>query len=429
MADLVADRPGPLRPPPHVPALDGLRGVAILAVVAVHLFFGQLTGVRGVDLAYRLAAAGWVGVDLFFVLSGYLITSILLHTRGRPGGLRNFYARRVLRIFPLYFGLLAVAAVVAAHSTRPDARGIGSFHHEQVWLWTYLVNFRMADVGHMLAFNAGPFLFPHFWSLCVEEHFYMAWPFVALLGPRRWLPAIAVAVVATAAVARAAFVLSRPVPDGPFVAYILTPFRLDGLLAGAVLAMAMERPGFRDRVARWSTPLLLAVAATLVLGYVACGWDNMRRPVALVGYPVLAATFVAVVACCVVLPPTHPFIRAASHPALTTFGRYSYGLYALHIAVIHAALAPAEAAADRLLHSTTAGHFVARVAMVPLALGVAMVSYHGYERHFLKLKRFFPTGHPGPVGGSTVGGPTVGGLTVGGLTVGGPTVGGPTVRG
>src|SRR6476620_6854887 len=91
----------------HLPALDGLRGVAILAVMIHHFGGGVAHGGAGIELWFsRLVGTGWCGVDLFFVLSGFLITGILLDARGAPAALRNFYARRILRIFPLYYGLL-----------------------------------------------------------------------------------------------------------------------------------------------------------------------------------------------------------------------------------------------------------------------------------------------------------------------------------
>jgi peptidoglycan/LPS O-acetylase OafA/YrhL len=162
----------------HIPALDGLRAVAIAMVVAFH---------------YGLLDCGWLGVQLFFVLSGFLITRILQAAREQPLGhyLGRFWRRRALRIFPLYFGYLLLLSAVFVATGAPVA-----FADSALYLFTYTFNLTRPWL------QQGSPAFTHFWSLCVEEQFYLLWPLaVFFLAPRR-LPQLAIAMIAVAPVAR-----------------------------------------------------------------------------------------------------------------------------------------------------------------------------------------------------------------------------------
>src|SRR4051794_604846 len=125
----------------HMPALDGLRGLAILMVMIHHFGGGIDHGRAGLDLWFsRIVGTGWCGVDLFFVLSGFLITGILYDTKDAHRGLGNFYARRMLRIFPLYYGLLLVLFVILPIVSRGPTPGIEKVAQNQGWLWFYCSN-------------------------------------------------------------------------------------------------------------------------------------------------------------------------------------------------------------------------------------------------------------------------------------------------
>src|SRR5208282_2425862 len=152
-------------------ALDGVRGLAIVAVMLTHISIQQ---VPLHPLLRGTLALGWSGVDLFFVLSGFLITGILLDTRQCPNYFRSFYARRVLRIFPLYYGFLTFALLVFPYIVSPDFMPAPSHR----WLYVcYVANWLPHAQWHVLS---------HFWSLCVEEQFYFIWPLLILLvSPRR----------------------------------------------------------------------------------------------------------------------------------------------------------------------------------------------------------------------------------------------------
>lgn len=151
----------------HIPRLDGVRGIAILLVLLHHFTDDRekLTGIA--RRLFLVTDAGWVGVDLFFVLSGYLITRILLSTKESPRYFTTFYGRRALRIFPLYYAVL-VAVLLILPRLVPPTPELDAILGRQVFLWTYLSNW-VRDT-----FNSDYAALKHFWSLSVEEQFYLA---------------------------------------------------------------------------------------------------------------------------------------------------------------------------------------------------------------------------------------------------------------
>lgn len=233
----------------NLPGLDGVRGLAILAVMLTHI---SLQTIALNPMLRGLFALGWSGVDLFFVLSGFLITGILLDTRQCANYFRSFYARRVLRIFPLYFGFLTVALLVFPYVVSPEFMPAPSHR----WMYVcYVANWLPHAQWHVLT---------HFWSLCVEEQFYFIWPLVVLLfGPRRLLPLIA-GLELTMVCGRSWWLLTH---SHVATQYTATVARVDGLLLGAacaVLVRQVELPG-------WSIRALPGVAllflAAFVIGY------------------------------------------------------------------------------------------------------------------------------------------------------------------
>jgi len=232
----------------QIPGLDGVRGLAVLLVIAYH----YRLALRSEDVFSKIwihgSSLGWCGVDIFFVLSGFLITGILLDMKGTPHYFRNFYARRTLRIFPLYFGVLAVVylllPLIARARLAPD---YWPFHHWQMWQWTYLTNFGMAIHGPPAAMTSQISL-GHFWTLSVEEHFYLFWPAIVFALSPRQLKAACIFL------GGAALILRCVLAFGHLNLIGLTPFRLDTLCLGGLLAIyAREGPlTIRNR------PLLVA---------------------------------------------------------------------------------------------------------------------------------------------------------------------------
>ncbi|MHB1328106.1 MAG: acyltransferase family protein, partial [Gemmatimonadales bacterium] len=214
----------------RIRSIDGLRGLAVLVVMLLH--FNLMRPANAGEMAFvQLLGTGWIGVDLFFLVSGFLITGILWEARGSDGYFWRFYTRRTLRIFPLYyaflFGLLVVLPMFMSQYAAEHAT-----HDRRIWLWTYLSNILMARDG----WEGMPSHTTHLWSLAIEEQFYLIWPLVVYLLRYRGLVITCLTILGLSPLIRAG--LDHALPDG-VAAYTLLPARLDGLALGALLALIM----------------------------------------------------------------------------------------------------------------------------------------------------------------------------------------------
>jgi peptidoglycan/LPS O-acetylase OafA/YrhL len=373
----------------HLPVLDGLRGLAVTMVLLFH-FVGQMLPTNWVEHAIvAVTKYGALGVELFFILSGFLITGILYDSRNDPHYFRNFYMRRVLRIFPLYYGVLALVFVVAP--LIPLLRGptLDYLVDRQAWAWLYGVNIYLA--GH----DEWSFSYlNHFWSLCVEEHFYLFWPLlVFLLAHRpRTLIAVSLATSLCAVLARLTVLLMGL---SWWSTVVLTPFKLDGLALGAFLAVTARQPGglewLRAAVPRVVTLVGALLAATFV-------WTLLvsRRELELVG-SLRIALFEILMACLLVsllMAPkqsaTSSFFRSRSAVFL---GTYSYGLYVYHHFIsYYLTTNRTELELARWLGSHGAAVALQATLGALVSLALAYTSYELFEKRFLRLKRLFRTG-------------------------------------
>jgi peptidoglycan/LPS O-acetylase OafA/YrhL len=385
----------------HLPALDGVRGVAILLVMATHLLAPFSWAARGREgrgwILSHLFDAGWVGVDLFFVLSGFLITGILADAKGQRHYFRNFYMRRSLRVFPLYYGVL-VAACVVVPLFRPGAIEPG----KQGWLWSYGVSLfpMFASGAEFKLGNDMGLLFTHFWSLAVEEHFYLVWPLLVCAMNRAPLMRLCVGLGVFAFVARVVCVkLGAPVP----VLYEVTFLRMDGLLAGAWVALAVRGPLGVAPLVAWGWRGLAASGATLLaVGVYAHGWIRANPLMQTVGFSALAVFFACGVLLVVARPRAWAVRTVLSTPALCWLGKYSYGLYVYHgllLPTFNRSWFPVPVSLP-----LTSPKFIGLLAWhvlgsAAVTVVLAVVSYHLFEKQFLKLKRFFPGA--APVGAAT----------------------------
>ncbi len=377
--------------PAHLPTLDGLRGIAILLVM-VHMFslFEPHPGLVAY-FYFKFNYVGWIGVQLFFVLSGFLITGILLDSRTSENYYRSFFARRALRIFPLYFAVLIIAFVlVPMFGSVPTA--IARDQPNQLWLWTYMGNW--AEI-----LGIGSKTFPHFWSLAVEEQFYLLWPFVIYrLSPEKCLRFCVALAVASFAV-RCWLVWGGASHE---TIYPNSFCRMDALGLGAAAAAAFRIPAWRERlIARRNILLRTAFILTLIGIVVTRGFWHMTTIGQTMGYSLLSVIFVMLLATAVAHDQADASREASAATRLSRWagllrwgplrmiGKYSYGMYVFHKPLHDFAGAPLVQALGLPARQSVVADMFYVLVMVIATLAVAAVSYHLFEIHFLGMKRYF----------------------------------------
>jgi peptidoglycan/LPS O-acetylase OafA/YrhL len=381
---------------PHIPALDGLRGVAIAMVVVFHFVALPTTGPAPTvppleALPIALARLGWAGVDVFFVLSGFLITGLLVDTRGTAAYYRRFYVRRALRIWPLYFAVVTAFTLLLPLLARSDPAGADTFAAHAAWYWTHTVNWLLAVDG----WSAAPFRTYHFWSLAVEEQFYLVWPLVVALCPPRRLGTLCVAIVGAAVAFRLAATASGV---SPTVLYVSTLTRAEALALGGALAVAARSPRAWAHVAAAVRPLAHASAAgwSAALGVAALAvwavspglYPYASRAMQSVGAP-LVACFAAIAIAAVLTAPEASFAaRFSQGRLLGQLGRISYGVYMVHLPLLylleHAGFGPS--ALPRTGAYVLPGRLLLLAAAGSASIAVAALSWTYFERPLLALK-------------------------------------------
>lgn len=372
------------------PGLDGIRGSAILLVLLCHhaAFRPRTSRLAGV------LQIGWVGVDQFFVLSGFLITGVLFDAKGTGHFFRNFYARRILRIFPLYYAFLFSLVVIlffrfmAGLFMGPAAPGSGEgvslLWRAQPWLWTYTANIW---VGVQSRWSPWTDIIMPLWSLSVEEQFYLVWPLVVCFCSQRALIRICLGVLAGALVARLAL---NAAGIHWFILYTFTATRADSLAAGALVALLLRLPNGQALARRWGS--VAGASAFLLLVLLSPGLDPVHHPwLRSFFYTPLALFFAALV----LFALDSGFLwgmpkRFYENPLLRSIGNYSYGMYILHLPLMYLT----EYAAGRVgFYDLARGSWPLSLGMIAISLsltaGLAIVSFHCFEKRFLKLKSRF----------------------------------------
>ena len=341
--------------PKRIPQLDVLRGLAVLLVMLYH----------GLDLAPHLPlkplfGLGYAGVDLFFVLSGFLITGILVRTKDEPGYFLNFYTRRALRIWPLYYALLLFTFVVLPIAQPQLTAEI--FHKSHPWqsypvfLQNLLVNGQSFDTVRVT------------WSLAIEEQFYLVWPLVVFLAPSRTLKPIAGGALALSAALRWA-VQYGLIP--PLILYTNTLTRLDGLALGALLALWIPTAE-RSTVKRVGIAGLAALTPiTIVLGWRDAGHWGF--------FAVLAACFASLL--CVAVN----WQGLSGLRFLRYTGKISYCLYLVHVPIFTVAALPAIRRFWIFRRSVLGDASVFAGALL-VSYALAGASWILFESRFLRLK-------------------------------------------
>jgi peptidoglycan/LPS O-acetylase OafA/YrhL len=337
---------------------------------------------------HQLAVLGWYGVELFFVLSGFLITGILLDARGQPGYFRNFYARRTLRIFPLYYLTLAILFVFLPRFAGSSLGFASVPFGIQWWYWGYASNVFLGLKG----WAAGPPHMPHFWSLAVEEQFYLVWPLVVLLVPRRRLGWTFLGVALGALAWRTMLVLHH---DHYVFTEVITPSRVDALAFGALIALIVRLPNGRERLTR----ALPALAVAGALAVAAIAWsrhslmidDPVVRSIGLTATSFALGTLVAAGVLCA--EGGIPY-RLMSLSPLRFIGRYSYAMYVFHYPVMITLrdLGFTVGSAIALAGSVTAGEAVFVAVNTGITLAISLLSWHLFEKRMLALTPLFTGG-------------------------------------
>ena len=346
--------------PAYVPELQGLRGIAVLGVVVYHCH----PLLAGTPLYYA-SLWGWAGVNLFFVLSGFLITSILLEARGKPHYFRNFYARRALRIWPMYVLLLVVCYSV------PDWFLGDKLANQTHWKTLLAYALFVQNLRHAaLPGTLGPT-----WSLAIEEQYYFLWaPVVRFCqSPRvRWLlPAILFALVIASPVFR--------LTHAHWLNTTHTLIHLDGIAMGSLLAVGIYSLALSRRV--WLVVGFIATVAGFVLaGTVAGGTSFLDSALALA----FTGTLLAAIAGTGARNPVAFVLRRGPLPY---YGQISYGMYMTHI-LVFVYFGSFDA---RLDHLGVPGHLAVFALRLAASTVVATVLWYGFESQVLKLKRYFKT--------------------------------------
>jgi peptidoglycan/LPS O-acetylase OafA/YrhL len=384
----------------HVPALDGIRGIAILLVMFQHLtVIVPIT--PGERYLLTVAEFGGHGVDLFFVLSGLLITGILLRTKSQPHYFRNFYARRTLRIFPLYYlivGLcIAAAALPAILPNMPAGRAgrLGSILTDWPWYAAFASNFFVAMLQNRPlvsgSVNWGHPALGVTWSLAIEEQFYLVWAAVVFWLSTPALKRVCLVIIGTASILRFGLLAAGWLP---VQVYVLTPTRVDALCWGALLAILMNGPVAVSRMWSRAFRVALPVAGIPILAIVFAGkWHPWGHWEQIFGYTAVGLVCASVVSLAF---EEGRFSRIMSHPALRMFGKYSFGLYLIQwpVRTIIRDRWFGDAQFRALPGSVFLWQLVFYVVVGAAIVGVAMCSWHLWEKRWQALKGRFEAPRP-----------------------------------
>lgn len=356
--------------PGYISQFDGLRGVAVLLVLIGHSGFLEALPHAGILQYARF------GVDLFFVLSGFLITGILADSKGSPHYFRNFYARRVLRIWPLYYSILALTLIVApifAHPMRSTAASV----------WPAFV-FYVQNIAFVHR-DSYPFGLGATWSLAVEEQFYLAWPLVVFLLNKRTLAVVSACLVIFSLTLRV-YGYFHDAPSAFIHQFTLS--RLDAIALGTLAALWLRSPGCT--LVQWR----LLAYQFLGLGVVGIVMARviMHRNSSIIGYTFLGFTFTGLLGLSLAYDARTSLLgRALSAGWLRYVGKISYGIYLLHYQIF---LLWARFLGSRRLcqHDSVARNLLGFASQMLLAVVAASLSWSFFERPILRLKERFPSG-------------------------------------
>lgn len=351
----------------YYPALDGLRGIAIILVLCCHNF-NFIPGLR----------VGWVGVDLFFVLSGFLITDILIRTKDNKNFLQNFYIRRILRIFPLYYGALLLFFIIVPFIGSLQVQ-YHYYHQNQAFSWLHLQNWL-----YILREKPGDdLLLNHFWSLSVEEQFYLVWPLIVIATKNnRQLGRIALAILAACIISR--FCSWLYLGNGYTNFYFQFMTRVDGLCIGSLIAIwKIENFSFAKK--QLVNLAIILLAAHLVCLVFAKTIFLTLPHFSFFGYSSIACVFGFAVFFAVEKRNRISALILESR-FLRYFGKISYSLYVFHWPVLVLTKMYALDLIVRAGMTHSIAYILVSIAAFFIAFLLSIASYHFVELKIQSLK-------------------------------------------
>lgn len=341
-----------------IPELDGIRGLAIALVIGYHCF---------------KLAIGWVGVDLFFVLSGFLITGILLDTKDNQHYYKNFWARRVLRIFPLYYAVLILILLPAILFK------INTIDEPSITYWFYAQNWKFTFDGN---FHAGKGTLNHFWSLAIEEQFYLIFPIIIKLFKPKALFATIISFIAIAIVLR--FYLFYNDNIGY---YLFTFSRIDSLLIGAALAYLIRNN--KELIIKYIHFVFIFSLSIIILIMYNGSWQDSYKHFGTFGYTIVALFFATLIIYSISTFKHNPLKKIFNNNILKYLGKIAYGLYVFHF-IFYVLFKPAlEKLFFDLTESEIISKMIGSIVVLILTLITSYISYHFFEKRFLKMKKKF----------------------------------------
>jgi peptidoglycan/LPS O-acetylase OafA/YrhL len=354
-------------PNKHIPALDCIRGLAVLAIMLFHCF----------DFVFF--KFGWIGVDLFFVLSGFLITGILLDSKSSPNYYKNFIVRRIVRIFPLYYFILLLCLVIIPLIwPRLFGPGFEYYINHQSWFWLYMQNWLYSKTG----FPDNQTLV-HLWSLAVEEQFYILWPLIVRIFSAKKLFGVCLIIIAFSLIFRF-YIGAEMGLIHPFK-YMATFSRMDALITGAIIAILIrKRPVWLEK---YTMPVF--VISLFILGATML---YLKAILFLRLAPVY--TFIDILSGCLLIFMLNKqkffILRPLYNSVFSFLGKYSYGLYVYHFILYnvfeHNVLPPLIS----VLGKKDVASLISGLIVFFISIPISMMSYKYLEKPFLKLKKFFP---------------------------------------
>lgn len=366
--------------------LDSVRGIAVVLVIALHTFsraayFTENAILKSIT---KMTSVGWIGVDIFFTLSGFLITTILLRTRKDRHYFKNFYARRVLRIVPIYlaliFGVIAFAPKLEEEFTAhlPTVLPV-LFAFQQNWViifWDFPLSTYLAVT----------------WSLAIEEQFYFIWPLVVRNFSNETLLKAGGGYILLSILVRAVGVtffdhVARMSIFDFF--YFISFTRFEELLIGALLAILLMNDSLREKIRKYSVPVFLfflsCFLAMVFTAPITSRPEHGYLPITVIGYTVIGLFTAGLIAAFATHPETALIRRLFQNRLLEFFGKYSYSMYLFHMPLVLILT-------ETFWRAKMRGAEIYALLILLVFAGttiIALLSWNLIEKHALSLKKYF----------------------------------------